>query len=144
MSGTVVVHENKATVASITEGGGFYSSLRTNTRAEKMNFLRAVNNSANLKDAVKSDKDLELPIVDIVLQEVQIANEVSGELEDSIRITLITVDGTAFHATSKGIAQSLKQAMGIFGTPDTWDEPLVVRPVEEKGRNGFYFLTLKF
>ena len=141
---TLVVRENRATVDSITQGGGFYSSLKTNTRAEKMAYLRAVNNSENLKDAVKAEKDLTLNVVDIVLQEVQIANENTGAIEDSIRITLITDEGVAYHATSKGIAQSLKQAMGIFGTPDTWDEPLVVRPVEEKGRNGFYYLTLKF
>ena len=144
MTDALVVRENKQTVDSITQGGGFYSSLRTETRAEKMAYLKAVNNSENLKDAVKGARDgLELKIVDVVLQEVEIADE-AGNISDNIRITLVTADGTAYHATSKGIAQSLKQSFGVFGTPDTWDEPLEVTALEEKGRNGFYYLTLKF
>ena len=143
-SQAVVVRENKATVDSITQGGGFYSSLKTNTRAEKMAYLKAVNNSENLKDAVKESKGgLELKVVDVVLQEVEIADE-AGNITDNIRITLVAEDGKAYHATSKGIAQSLKQSFGVFGTPDTWDEPLEVTALEEKGRNGYYFLTLKF
>jgi hypothetical protein len=109
-----------------------------------MAYLKAVNNSENLKDAVKAAKDsLDLKVVDVVLQEVEIADE-AGNISDNIRITLVTEDGTAYHATSKGIAQSLKQAFGVFGTPDSWQEPLEVTAIEEKGRNGYYFLTLKF
>lgn len=134
-----------AGIAAITQSTGFYSSLKTETRAEKMAFLRAINNSENLKDAVKSNgKPLPLKIIDLVLQEVPLANEQTGIIEDAIRSTLITEDGVAYHATSSGIANSLKQALGVFGTPDTWDEPLEVVAQEEKGRNGFYFLTLKF
>ena len=141
----VVVREStKQTVDTITQGGGFYSSLKTNTRAEKMAYLKAVNNSVNLKDAIKETPGITLKVVDIVLQEVEIADEKTEAITDNIRVTLVVEDGTAYHATSKGIAQSLKQAIGVFGTPDTWDEPLEVQPVEEKGRNGYYFLTLKY
>lgn len=131
------------TVESITSGGLFYSSLRSETRSEKMAFLRATNNSVNLKDAIKADKDLTLLVVDVVLQEVEIA-DADGNISDNIRVTLVTDEGVAYHATSKGIAQSLRQAFGVFGLPDTWDEPLEVKPAEEKGRNGYYYLTLNF
>ena len=137
-----VAVQNKAdaTIAAINNGGGFYTSLATNSRADKMKLLKAVNNSTPLVDqAGKSIK-----IVDVVLQSVEIANENTGTVEDSVRITLITEDGTAYHATSKGIAQSLKQVFGVLGEPNQWEEPLEVDVAEERGRNGFRYLTLKF
>lgn len=147
MSGEVATVPAVASgIAEITQQTGFYSSLKTETRSEKMAFLRAINNSENLKDAIKGapESKLGLKIVDIVLQSVPMENEQTGEIEDAVRSTLITEEGTAYHATSKGVANSLKQALGVFGTPDTWDEPLEVVAAEEKGRNGFYFVTLKF
>lgn len=137
----IAVQANKAVaVGDITEAKGFYTSLQVSSRADKMNLLKAINNSVPLVDKAGS----EIAIVDVVMQEVEIANENTGTIEDAIRITLIDADGTAYNATSKGIAQSLKQTFGVLGTPETWDEPLVVTVAEERGRNGFRYLTLKF
>ena len=127
-------------IEEITQGAGFYTSLQMSTRADKMAMLKAVNNSKPLLDL----RDQEISIVDVVLQSVEIANTASGELEPSTRITLILEDGNAYHATSKGIAQSLRQTFNVLGAPTTWEEPLVVTVAEEKGRNGFRYLTLKF
>ena len=127
-------------VGAITESKGFYTSLKVANRADQMNLLKAINNSTPLVDLAGK----EIAIVDVVMQEVEIANEQTGTIEDAIRITLIDADGNAHNATSKGIAQSLKQTFGVLGTPDTWDEPLVVTVAEERGRNGFRYLTLKF
>lgn len=133
--------QNKAVaVGSITEAAGFYTSLKVANRADQMNLLKAINNSVPLVDKAGE----KIAIVDVVMQEVEIADEKTGELQDAIRITLIDKDGTAYNATSKGIAQSLKQTFGVLGTPDQWDEPLVVTVAEERGRNGFRYLTLKF
>jgi hypothetical protein len=136
----------KTGVDAITQGAGFYSSLSLKTRQDQMKFLQAINNAASLNDAATdAGKDgVALKIVDVVLQEVQIANEQTGVIEDGIRTTVILEDGTAYYATSKGIAQSLKQAFNVLGAPTEWDEPLEVSAVREKGRNGFFFLTLKF
>ena len=137
----VAVQANKAVaVGDITEAAGFYTSLNVASRADKMSLLKAINNSVPLVDKAGS----EIAIVDVVMQEVEIANENTGAIEDAIRITLIDADGTAYNATSKGIAQSLKQTFGVLGTPEQWDEPLVVTVAEERGRNGFRYLTLKF
>jgi hypothetical protein len=129
-----------STIAGIGSSQGFYTSLQTTTRADKMAMLKAINNSTPLVEKAGS----EISIVDVVMQSVEIANESTGAVEDAVRITLITNEGEAFNATSKGIAQSLKQAFGVLGTPDQWDEPLVVGVAEERGRNGFRYLTLKF
>lgn len=133
-------------VDAITQGAGFYSSLSLATRKDQMKFLQAINNAESLNDlATEAGKDgVDLKIVDVVLQEVQIANEQTGVVEDGIRVTLVLEDGKAVYATSKGIVQSLKQSFQVLGTPDLWDEPLEVRAIREKGRNGFFYLTLKF
>lgn len=144
----VIATRPAATVDSITAGAGTYSSLRTNTTDEKRKFLTLVNNAESLNDAATDAGKAGVPlkIKDIVLQEVQIQNETTGVIEDGIRATLVTEDGKAYYATSKGLVQSLKQALApnMFGTPDTWDEPLEVTAVREKGRNGYFFLTLKY
>ena len=137
----VAVQANKAVaVGDITAAAGFYTSLNVASRADKMNLLKAINNSVPLVDKAGS----EIAIVDVVMQEVEIANENTGAIEDAIRITLIDADGTAYNATSKGIAQSLKQVFGVLGEPGQWEEPLEVGVAEERGRNGFRYLTLKF
>lgn len=142
MSDAVVVQENKAnaTIAGIGSSAGFYTSLATESRADKMNLLKAINNSTPLLEKVGE----EIAIVDIVMQSVEIANESTGIVEDAVRITLIDADGNAWNATSKGIAQSLKQVIGVLGEPGTWEEPLVATVAEEQGRNRFRYLTLKF
>lgn len=127
-------------IAEITEKAGFYTSLQLSTRADKMKMLKAINNSTPLLDQVGK----EISIVDLVLQSVEIANDQTGLIESTTRITLIDNDGHAYHATSKGIAQALRQTFNVLGAPTEWDEPLVVGVKEERGRNGFRYLTLSF
>lgn len=140
MSDVAIQNKADATIASVSSGGGFYTSLSTQSRADKMALLKAVNNSTPLVDKAGA----KISIVDIVMQSVEIANQATGELEPNVRITLIDGEGNSYHATSKGIAQSLKQAFGVLGEPSTWEEPLVVTVAEERGSNGFRYLTLKF
>lgn len=139
MTGEVAKVSDNSTIAGITEGAGFYTSLSLQTRADKMTMLRAVNNSVALLDKVGS----EIAVVDVILQSAQFTNEETGVIDDTVRTTLIDAEGNAFHAASKGIALSLRQAFNVLGTPDTWDEPLVVTVGEGRtGKNRY--LTLSF
>lgn len=147
MTDAVVVHEqNRPTVTAITQGAGFYSSIAVGTTKQKLAFLKVINEAQSLNDAATdAGKDgVELKIKDVILQEVAIASENTGEIEDAIRTTFILEDGTAYYASSKGIAQSIKQVFNVLGTPDQWEDPLEVTAVREKGRGGFFYLTLKF
>lgn len=132
--------DNDRTLASITEAMGFYTSLSLQTRGERLHMMNSINNSVPLLDKVGE----ELSIKDVVLQTVTVTNQQTGEMEGAVRTTLIDVDGNAYNATSKGIAQSLRQVFNIIGEPTTWGEPLKVVPREKKGANGFRFLTLDF
>lgn len=136
----VVKSDADATLAQITESQGFYSSLALDTRAQKLTMLRAINNSVPLVDKVGS----EVAIADVVMQTVQIANEQTGEIEGSVRITIVDPDGNAFHATSKGLAQSLRQVFNLFGEPSWKDDPIKANVLERRGRNGFRYITLDF
>lgn len=132
-----IANRSTAAVASISEDAGFYTSLQLTTRADKMAMLRAVNNSTPLLDIVGK----EVAIVDVILQVVDIADE-DGTVTDAVRATLIDNEGNAFHATSKGVVQALKNTFKVLGEPGTWEEPLNVTVREEKGRKGFRYLTL--
>lgn len=136
----VVVPVKRDGIAEITEQAGFYTSLQLTSRADKMKMLKAINNSTPLLDQVGK----QIKIVDVVLQSVEIANDQTGLIENTTRITLIDDDGHAFHATSKGIAQALRQTFAVLGSPREWEEPLEVGVKEDRGRNGFRFLTLTF
>ena len=140
MSDVEVVNKAASAISGVASNEGFYTSLQLQSRADKMAMLRAINDSSPLLDAVGK----EIAVVDVIMQAVEIANEQTGTIEDAARITLIDDKGEAYHATSKGIFQSLKQAFAVLGEPQTWQEPLVVKVLEEKGRNGFRYLTLKF
>jgi hypothetical protein len=134
-----VQNSGQQQLANVTEGSGFYSSLAMNTSAEKLAVLRAVNNSTPLLDAVGT----QIAIKDVVLQTATFVNEETGAIEDAVRATLIDPDGNAFHAASKGVALSLRQAFNILGQPGTWEEPLLVTVREGRvGKNRF--LTLDF
>jgi hypothetical protein len=132
-------------IAEITEGADFYTSLSLETRQDKLAFLGKINNSEPLVDQVGNS----IKVADVVIQGVRILNEATGTVEDSLRTTLVDVDGNTFHATSKGIAQILRQTFNVLGTPDMWLDnkgariPLEVKPIEKRGRNGYRFLTLE-
>ena len=72
---------------------------------------------------------------------LHLAGELAGRGQ---RVTLIDADGTAYVATSQGIFNSVRQLMSTVGHPATWARPIEVYAVEEKGRNNFRYLTLKY
>lgn len=136
----IAVQASGNTVSQITDDVDFYTSLRMNTTAERMAVLRAKNKSVPLSDAIGT----KIPVVDVILEGVELANEQTGLIEKTVRITLIDKDGNAYHATSKGIAQSLRQVFKLLGDPTQWEEPFEVTPKEVRGRSKYPFLTLDF
>lgn len=140
MSADIVQAKNEKQLASVTESQGFYTSLALKTRGDKMRMLNTINNSVPLADVVGS----EISIVDVVMQTVDVTNLDTGEYDGAVRTTLVCEDGTAYHATSVGIVQSLRQLFNIIGDPTSWGEPVKANVREQKGRKGFRYLTLDF
>lgn len=60
-----------------------------------------------------------------------------GVYEDKPRTILIDENGQSYVAgVSIGVFNAVKEIIRIFGTPDTWDEPLTVIPVTVKTPKG--------
>lgn len=135
----VAVVDSTNTLTGLNTGGDFYTSLVVKTHADKLAMLKAINESQPLADNLNTP----IQLVNFIAQAVQIENEATGELNDAIRITLIDADGNAFHATSKGIFQQVKNMIKILGEPSTWKEPVTIT-AEKQGTGARKFLTLKY
>lgn len=102
----------------------------------------AVINAMTGAKAVADNIDKTIMLKDVVIQEVQLVNERSGELQAVPRITLIDADGTAYAATSDVVYKDLKTFFSVLGTPNTWPAPLPVRVSREKAKGAGYYFTL--
>lgn len=102
------------------------------TRETKVKIYNAIN-SAEKSLADMLGKTIEL--VDVVAHPVQLIDEETGEMVDTIRTVLIDKNGVAYTAVSGGVTNSLQKLFMIFGMP-TWDEPVKVEVKQVKTRNG--------
>ena len=60
----------------------------------------------------------------------------------STRVVIHAEEGD-FAAASPTLAHAFGNLFAIFGTPDTWNQPLVLKVVEKKSRRGFKFFDLE-
>ena len=116
-----------------------YCSLKGATREEKMAMYNAVN-SPDYKLSDFTGKVIE--IKDVVIEQVQLTEESSGEVKNQARVVLIDVKGKSYQCVSNGIYNSIKKIIAIFGEP-TWDEPVNVEVQNLSTAKGRKTLTLK-
>lgn len=94
-------------------------------------------NSINSPDKRVSDCIGEtISLRNIVAHPIQLVDENSGELVETMRMVLIDEDGTSYEAVSTGIVNAVSRILQIFGQPDTWTAPIKVKPVQKGTRNG--------
>ena len=118
---------------------GIFSTVNATTMEGKTAVYKALNDATPLRDIVGET----LSVKDIIVQRVEVETD-EGDVVEQPRTSLITSDGAAYSATSNGIFSAVKNILGIFGHPSTWESPLKV-VVEEKAtrRNMMYrYLTL--
>lgn len=116
-----------------------FSTLKAETREEKIKLYNAVNNSdASLDD----NKGKTLSITDMVAHPVELLDEVTGELVQGMRVVLIDEEGKGYHAISQGVVSSMTKIISIVGQ-GPWKPALHVIPTEQKTRKGFKTLTLQ-
>lgn len=122
-------------------GSAFFSTISGSDFAGKKAIAAALTSSKALANSLNET----IALANIIVQSVQIADDKTGEVNDAPRVTLIDVDGNAFHATSAGLLSSVRNLLGVFGEPSDWPkEGLDIRVVEERGRRGYRFMTIKF
>lgn len=105
---------------------------------QRMEALAAISNSTPLTEQVNK----EVRIANIVVQEVTLTDDETGEVTQAARTVLVTDEGVALHAVSKGVLTSVRNILSVAGDPSTWPAPLVVIPTQE-GRAPRQYTTLK-
>lgn len=81
---------------------------------------------------------VEMPAVDA-------KGQPTGELLQSARVTLVdSTNKKSYHGTSMALVNGLQQIVAALGKrlPAEWAEPLPVKVVEEKSRQGYKFFNI--
>lgn len=130
MSDAMTKSENTGTamtVADVMNTGLGYTDMNLADRSAVVAFYNATSNPVNkLKEHVNEV----LSLVHVSVECVEVSKEAAPE--DKViapRIVLITEDGQSYACVSVGVYQSLKRMFTLLGTPDTWAEPVKIKPV---------------
>lgn len=129
MSEAMMKSENTGAVlvSDVMNTGVGYTDMNLADRSAAVAFYNATSNPANrLKEHVNEV----LSLVHVSVECVEVSKENSLEEKTlAPRIVLITEDGQSYACVSIGVYQSLKRMFTLLGTPDTWEEPVQVKPV---------------
>lgn len=122
-----------------TELGTIQHFIDTSTFDGKVRLYSALQNAEKLADHLNEP----LHMVNAVAQSVQVTDEQTGEMTNSARVIIVTDDDKAYAATSPTLLAGLNTMFGIFGTPNTWKQPIAVKVVERRSRRGYKFYSIE-
>lgn len=112
--------------------GTAYTSMNISDRKTAVRFYNATANPAyKLKEHVNEVIEMS----HISIEAVGVRNE-QGDYVEAPRIVIIDKDGNGYGCVSVGVLQSLKRLCSLIGTPDTWDEPVKIKPVLVSTKKG--------
>ena len=118
---------NAMTVSDVMNTGLGYTDMNLADRSAAVAFYNATSNPANkLKEHINEV----LSLVHVSVECVEVCKEDAPD--DKViapRIVLITDDGQSYACVSIGVYQSLKRMFALLGAPDTWTEPVKIKPV---------------
>lgn len=122
-------------IMRINEENPSYTSMTVASIEDKKRFYNAVENpSQKLADFI--NKKIVIKDVSMEFCELQEKDDEGHPIPDcfkpAVKTVIVTPDGTGVFSTSMGLAKALYSLFNIFGTPDTWEEPLtcVVKQVD--------------
>jgi len=118
-----------------TNNVAFYSTIVGDKFEDRVATIEAMTNSLPIKENINKTINL----VNVIVQSVPMADQVTGEIKDQPRIILLDADGTAYHAISGGLWRSVQNILGILPHPSTWPAPLPLHIVSVKGRQGDFY-----
>ena len=91
---------------------------------------RNYNATSNPANKLKEHVNEVLSLVHVSVECVEVSKEDAPEGKAiAPRIVLITEDGQSYACVSVGVYQSLKRMFTLLGAPDTWTEPVKIKPV---------------
>lgn len=110
----------------------------TTTMDGKMALYTAIQTS----DKVDEHLNEPLHVTNVLAQAIEVANQETGEIDSSTRVVIHAEEGD-FAAASPALAHAFGNLFAIFGTPDKWAAPVVLKVVEKKSRRGYKFFDLE-
>ena len=102
----------------------------------------ALYNAMQTTDKVDDHLNEPLHVANVLAQAIEVANLETGEINPSTRVVIHAEEGD-FAAASPTLAHAFGNLFTIFGTPDTWSQPLILKVVEKKSRRGYKFFDLE-
>lgn len=130
MSEAMMKSENSGaamTVSDVMNTGLGYTDMNLSDRSAAVAFYNATSNPS---DKLKEHVNEVLSLVHVSVECVEVSkDDVPEEKSIAPRIVLITADGRSYSCVSVGVYQSLKRMFTLLGNPDTWTEPVKIKPV---------------
>lgn len=102
----------------------------------------ALYNAMQTSDRVDEHLNEPMHVTNVLAQAVEVANQETGEINSSTRVVVHAEEGD-FAASSPTLAHAFGNLFAIFGTPDKWAAPIVLKVVEKKSRRGYKFFDLE-
>ena len=102
----------------------------------------ALYNAMQTADKVDEHLNEPLHVTNVLAQAIEVANQETGEINSSTRVVIHAEEGD-FAASSPTLAHAFGNLFAIFGTPDKWAAPIVLKVVEKKSRRGYKFFDLE-
>lgn len=131
-------NENKELTIFNGVNNKIYCSLNVETTEEKKKLFNTLEScDLLLNDCVGQV----IAIKDIYVEEKQVQDE-EGNLKTKWRTIIFDANGQTYATGSYGIYNILRKIFSIYGTPDTWSEPLEVEVAKKNIGNGKSSLTL--
>lgn len=111
---------------------------------DKIRLARAATNFQSIWEALKSQPEVKLDVVDIIAMEVDQLDRNTGEVVGKHRSTFLCADGSAWSTTSDAVANTVITMRAIFGAPSTWEHPIPLTFVKSESKNGNPFVNILF
>ena len=97
--------------------------MKAITKEDKARLFNIMNSpSERIADHINEVIELK----DIFMQTINTTNRSTGEVQKSIRVVLIDVNGKGYQAVSNGVYSAVKTLCMIYGQP-TWEEPIKIK-----------------
>lgn len=122
---TVVEMDMNGVEYELTSVSSSYCSMKANTTEEKVAFYNAINSpTKRLKECV----NMEIALKDVYAERCTTVDVQTGEVRPMVRLVLIDDKGVSYGCCSKGTFSALQKLFSVFGTPDRWEDPIIIRP----------------
>lgn len=131
--------DGAAMLVDLTTAQTSYCSLAPTSDEERKALYNAVNAPEHrLSEYIGK----QITVSDVYVEVVQMTNETTGEVTQAPRIVLFDKTGESWACVSTGVFGALKKLFAVFGTPETWANPITLEVRQIERGNGKRILTL--